>query len=60
MYKCPNCRESWTENELYEAVDDNEDEVVLIRSIGRCPACFNGLKDVDRDMADAYAEYQEE
>lgn len=45
MYKCPNCGARWTDDEFYETVDDNEDEVVMIQSCGMCPECWTG--DID-------------
>ena len=41
MYTCSYCGKTWTEDEFYEAVDDNEDDVVLMQSCGMCPDCWN-------------------
>lgn len=41
-YTCPNCGREWTEDELYEKLDDNEDTVVMLESCGMCPDCWEG------------------
>jgi len=45
IYRCPKCGATWTEDELYEDQDDNEDMVTFFMSIGQCPECYEGEYD---------------
>lgn len=38
-YSCPSCCLIWTEDELFDYFDDNEDSVLLAMSFDYCPAC---------------------
>jgi len=42
LYTCPNCKATWTEDEIYADCDDNEDQVVMLESCGMCPECWTG------------------
>lgn len=41
-YECPNCGTDWTEDQLVDALNANEDWIILVQSCGYCPDCYPG------------------
>ncbi len=46
-YLCSDCLVLWSEEELFNYFDDNEDNVLMAQSLDQCPVCVTEQYDYE-------------